>query len=92
MVCYKIIPATDYAMNFIKGYVRYIFVVFIKSERSIFLKLGKMCFIWLQKIVSFSRYTNFKIPMTSPSAQERNKKCILLRGDNNLVMKCGHFM
>ena len=51
---------TIIAINEYKGCVRYIFTsLFFKSKALV--KLGKMFFILLQNIISFSRKSNFRI-------------------------------
>ena len=58
-------------------------------------KLRKMFFILLQKLISFSWKSNFLNSMTSSNAETLNKKYILFnnsRGKLSLFMKFGQFM
>ena len=49
-------------MQNLKGCVRYIFAsLFFKSKKRALVRLGKMFFILLQKLFSFSRKSNFRI-------------------------------
>ena len=44
-----------------KGCVCYIFASFFKALKRALMKLGKMFFIWLEKLFSFFRKSNFRI-------------------------------
>ena len=50
-----------YDLSGFKGCVRYIFASLFLSLNKKIVKLGKMFFIWLQKHISFSRKSNFRI-------------------------------